>query len=217
METIADKSKTEGSYQLNLLEAMKLYVQMGQQKAIEKIAKEYYYDKYRNEYESLIQAFPQSDQADFRGYMENRSQKSRHKYVMVTVNPLNDTRFEYFYKRIHKALRKCWIQASVTCIEWTAPESFKGGQFYNGGLHMHTRLELVDGKDPYQVKREFYNTFKSICGPAGIKVNYSNREDSFLKYIYGSEKKKGSPDFLPKECNDITNLYRSHYKVPKTF
>ncbi len=183
---------------------------IGQNQAQQKLYKEYWYDKYRNDSSLLVEGLCEKERPDFIKYMNYRCKGSRYKYVFITVSPYTDVKYEEFIIKVKKALSKRFIVSSISCIEWISGECYKDGKHFNGGMHFHSRIE-IDGKDPYRVKREFYNTFNRLCAPHCVQVRYSNDENSFIDYINGLEKGK------EKECIEISNIYRKKYSVPPSF
>lgn len=210
MDRILDNdSFSNFQHKMNTLITIEECRREGEQQALKKWYKQYYYDYYGDKEDLLLTAIPTHQKDHFKKWHSSRS-GSRFRFVFVTVSPYTNVRFKDFYKRVLKSLKKKWIVSSISCLEWTENEDNTEDIWYNGGLHFHTRLEL-DGKDPYRVKREFYNTFKHHCEPQCIQTRYSNREDSFIEYI------KGYQDGKKKDCYEVSEKYRKKYDLPSTF
>ncbi len=186
----------------------------GERQALEKLFKQFHYDWYRDNPEGLEEVVCDKKRESFKVWIGNRNNKSRYKYVMVTVAPFTDVHYEEFRKAIDKSLSKKFIVNSISCIEWTGFEELVDNllvdTYHNGNMHFHARLEIVD-KDPYRIKSEFYNTFKHLCEPQCVSALYSNREDAFVDYI------KGFKDGKEKECNHFSKHHRKLYNCPDIF
>ncbi len=182
----------------------------GERQALEKLYKQFHYDWYINNPSGLEEVVCENKREAFKDWIGNRNNKSRYKYVMITVAPFTDVHYEEFKKMIDKSLRKKFIVNSLSCLEWTGYEVYDGSKFINGGMHLHTRLE-IDNKDPYRIKSEFYSTFKHLCQPQCVSIKYSNREDAFVDYIKGVKKGK------EKDCTQITKHHRKLYNIPDMF
>lgn len=179
----------------------------GERQALIKLNKEFYYDYYKNNPEQLIKYASNDRMRQYKkDYFQTRkNSKCRYKYAMITVAPYKDVELKEFMKKVNKALSKTYIKSSVSCIEWTHESSED-----NGGMHLHTRIEIQD-KDPYRIKKEFYNTFKNLTEPQCVKINYSNDPEAFIDYIKGF--KKG----VEKDCVPISKSYRKLFNIPDTF
>ncbi len=183
----------------------------GEKDAMRKIFKEYFYDYYTNNYQPLVSALEDKHRVPFERYMIVRCSKGRYKYLLVTVAPSTDITYQNFKEKIDKALTKKWIVNSISCIEWTEAEQIRDGEFFNGNMHWHCRIEITKDKNPYRCRMEIYNTFKYMTKPQCVSVRYSNAADSFIKYVEGV--KKGDV----KQGTKISKLYRDYYKIPDVF
>ena len=135
---------------------------------------------------------------DFKNWLIERG-RGRHRFIMITVNPIEGTPVELLMKKMEKCCKKKWIKTNMCCIEWRETDK---------GMRCHMRFELKEKKNPYRCKGECYNTFKSIVGNSKhVNVRYGNREDSFIEYVKGFK----NGDFKPNRENDLK--LRKKYKL----
>lgn len=185
---------------------------LGYQQALIRYYKQIAYDyilDHKEDYEYTL--FPKI-QKWYKTYEKNS--KSRHKYILITINPFTDVTINELLKAYRKAMKKKYIVSSLSCLEWTQYEQ-RTNKFHNGNLHIHIRLE-ISNKDSYRVREEFYNTFKNLTEKQCVTARYSNTKDSFIRYINGYQKDK-TGQYQLKDCIPITKYYRSHYDIPPTF
>lgn len=169
--------------------------------------KEFYYDRQSNNLEFFDKYLPESHVEEFQVYMGKRNGTGRYRYLMISVNPMKHVSYEQFMKKVTKCKTKKWIEQESTCIEWTHDEiKDEFGLIDNGGMHMHMKIWIKKDKNPYECKREVYNTFKDLVEKQCVNVRYSNRDGCFDDYIKGL---KGKED---KECMGYTRKYRKLYE-----
>lgn len=171
------------------------FVNIGQDKAKTRIWTEYWYDKWMDdkEFEYLDSWCPKGLKGDMKEYIQSRG-KQRWKYVFITVNPMPTVTFSEFFSKIIKAVNKVYVKDYYWCIEWREKDQ---------GMHAHFKIELAEGKSPYQVKGEWYNTFKHyVMNKHHIHVLYTNKKEAFIDYI------KGKKNGLPKKNAEWDQIMR---------
>jgi len=141
-----------------------------------------------------------------------KGRKGRYKYVFLTIAPYSEVRYQLFKDKINKLLRRKFVLAHVSTIEWTEPERMAGDppQWVNGNMHFHTRIHIPDTIDPYSIKSLAYNTFKDITTKQCIQARYSNSDIAFIEYIKGYKKGDEKP-------NEYSKIYRELYGLPAYF
>lgn len=179
-----------------------------EEEAIKKIAKQYFYDKILAEPDNITDYVPKSLVEDFQKYCKKRTGQ-RYAYCMITVNFKPDVKIADIIKYTLKAHKKRWIKAYFYAYE-------QHGDYHNVGHHphLHTKLWLEENKNSYEVKREFYNTFKHIVGnKLHVNVRYSNTANCFEEYIMGIKNKEPKPtadtDKIWREQNKLQAIYFS--------
>lgn len=162
-----------------------------------KIVREYCYDKILEMPENCNSYIADSEKDKFVEWVKKRT-NSRYRFAMFTINFKPEADIEIIKKAIKKATKKCWIENWKYCWECTKNDD---------NLHIHMKVEIKDGKNSYECKREMYNTFKNVVGnKMHVNVRYSNRTDCFDKYLDGLK------DDKMKECMPKTYIMRKRYE-----
>lgn len=153
-------------------------------KAQEKLFVLYWGDYYNNNSEDLLKYIPPERQEDFQKYVA-KSKGKRWKYAMYTINFGPGVELNVIKKYTEKCLKKKWILDPIYCYETRGRDENGGFK----GVHVHMRVQFHEDKNPYEGRREVYNTFKHVVGnKQHINVRYSNRDDAFIEYIAGYKK-----------------------------
>lgn len=154
------------------------------EKAAKKVACEYYYEAIHKDPGMLNNFLPDSEVENIKEYVLSKEYGQRYKYLMITVNPKEGMCLTAFHKQIRKSVKKIFIAKSMYCFEWRNIDE---------GLHCHIKIWLKKRKkEVYNIKREFYNTFKHLVGnKQHVNARYSNRDGCFEDYIMGM--KAGKP------------------------
>ena len=112
-----------------------------------------------------------------KNYTKNR-RSVKWKWILLTVNPTKETDLDELVKKTLKCSKKCWIEHAEWCYEWRTADE---------GLHMHMAIEINTGikKNPSEMRRECYNTFKNMVGnPQHVNMKFSN-QCQFNAYVKG--------------------------------
>lgn len=150
------------------------------ERAINKLLDQYYFDKIMEGGLNLTNFIPSCELEDIEQYVQQR-QKRRYKYIMITVNPMEDIPWHELDKKVKKCIKKKWIKNATYCYEWRNKML---------GLHTHIRCEITD-KNPCEINREVYNTFKNLVGnKLHVNIKMSNANEAFLNYVKGLKNKQ---------------------------
>ncbi len=174
-----------------------------QEEAYKKLFKQFHYDRALEDPLLTDEYIPKVLKGEFQEYLGKRNSSGRYKYAMYTINFREGQTVQKAMKQFLKYTKKKWIKNSISCFEWRGMDR---------GMHIHSRVEFQPEKNVYEGKREVYNTFKSMVGnKKHVNVRYSNRDNSFLKYIAGGRVIKGN--LVRKECNEVTIKMRSKHQL----
>jgi len=169
--------------------------------ALKKLFKEYWYDNIIHNPETVDDFLPDHSKEDFQKYIAKRT-NTRYKYIMFTINPIKDVEVEVLLKQFTKYTKKKWITQHYSCFEWR-------GSTIDDGIHIHSKVWLHEDKNPYETKREVFNTFKNLVGNIKhINVRYSNRDYCFEDYIRGIKDGKNKENYH----NDLKIRQEHHFK-----
>jgi len=150
----------------------------------------YYFDWYNDNPEALERDTGCKGIAE---YTLKKQYKPSAKIYLVTVNPRPDVDIDALSKKVVKCVKKIWIKEWMYCYEWREGDS---------GLHVHIRLTLNKKKKLSEVRRECFNTFKTLVEyRQHVNIKFALREDSFIDYVRGI--KGGEPKDNHK--HDIAN------------
>lgn len=178
---------------------MKLW-DSAEKKALLRKFTEIHYEFLHNDMEEWINYIPKKYRKTAIMHSKNRAIGQRYRYLLITVNPREGSNMSRFMTKVYKYLKKKWIKKSMTCIEWRNEDK---------GLHMHSKVWLMEGKKPYDCKREVFNTFKEMLGnKLHVDILYSNIDGCFEKYIRGL--KRGQP----KSNYDHNVRLRKEHNIP---
>ncbi len=121
---------------------------------------------------------------------------------MITVNPKDDTPVYMLSKKIIKCISKKWIRTAIYCHEWRNEKE---------GLHCHIGCE-IDDKNPSEINRECYNTFKNMVGnKRHVNVKMSNGLKAFENYVMGIKDGKAKPNSKFDKINRISEGLEDWY------
>lgn len=152
-------------------------VEQVKEKMIMKRIGEWYYDKICKKPEVFERYLIGPDLDEFSHWNAKRT-RIRWKYIMFTINFKPEISLIMADIKVKKAIKKKWIVRYMYCWEWRDRNE--------KGMHVHMKVELKDGKSPYECRREMYNTFKSLVGnKQHVNSRYSNEEGCFVQYIKG--------------------------------
>ncbi len=170
----------------NLIRTMK-----ARERAVNKLLDQYYFDKIMEGSFNLDHFIEEEELEELEEYVERR-QKRRYKYIMITVNPKEDTPWRTLNKKVLKCIAKKWIKNATWCYEWREKKM---------GLHAHIRCEIED-KNPCEINRECYNTFKHLVGnKLHVNIKMSNANKAFLNYVKGLKNGKQKENAEHDEIN----------------
>lgn len=177
--------------------------------ALHRILTKYYFEKYTEYHEELVKEIDDEESEEILGWMKNAYADKDTKIYMVTINPKDGTEIEVFMKKLLKASKKKYIKEYMYAIEWR--DEFNG-------MHAHMRFSMNKKKKPSEIRREFYNTFKSMVGNRKhIDVKYSYKKDAFINYVCGVKngkpKKNRENDIKLRKKHGITDLYHNLEKL----
>lgn len=159
--------------------------------------------------------------------VSSRDVKDKGPWVLITINPkktvfgieeghlTNVALYEFlsedFVYTINKSLAKKWIGDYIWCLETRGLDEH--GQFT--GIHCHMFLNRGN-KSPFELVREFKNTFKDICDVDNIhclNFKYFSDDKSINGFNYVSGLKNGAP----KEHAETDKLFREEYCMSMTY
>ncbi len=163
------------------------------ERAVNKLLDQYYFDKIMEGGLDLTKFIAENEIEDIRSYIKTRA-KRRYKYIMITVNPMEDTPVYMLSKKIIKCISKKWIKNAMYCHEWRDKEI---------GLHCHIRCE-IDDKNPCEINRECFNTFKNLVGnKLHVNIKMSNANKAFQNYVMGLKDGKPKPNHKYDKVNRL--------------
>ncbi len=180
-------------------------------KQIMKLLGQWYYQKLKTDWYQAANWLSPDDKADFNHWMTQKNQIT-FKYVLLTVNPPDITKFEDLHKKTIKCSKKKWIGEAKWCYETRGmgQHLFKNTPI---GIHMHMQIIMNKEKKPSEIRRETFNTFKDVVedNHKAIHFRFSNRENSFSDYIEGikdgKDKKYAETDQTFRKQNNLPDWY----------
>lgn len=133
---------------------------------------------------------------------------SNSEWIWVTVNPDN-TKVSLidFVKKCKKAFQKKWMLSSLYSFE----NHTKSGERF----HCHCLIRKMIDKRPSEVKRELWNTFKTVCGNqkhVHIKFIKTEFHEQKEQYVYGNKDETKMDDVMKdaawRKIYDLEPYYR---------
>lgn len=180
---------------------------MGQmEKAFDKIVFEFWKEEILKDVNIYLRRVPKQLREQFSKYCTKRT-KGRYKYIMATINFVDGAMLDVIRKKVKKICKKIWVNRAMYCYEWRNEDT---------GLHVHMKIELVDGKKPYDCKREIYNTVKHIVGnKMHVNLRYSNVDDCFENYIKGIKRGHRKKNYDNDVINRKKHKMKEYYEYCK--
>lgn len=178
------------------------------EKAMGVIFKNFCLDYFNSHPTELYKYVPEKYKGDFYKYMSRRSKGSD--YWFITVNPEGDLKPEEIKKYVDKSLKKKYVENHYGSYEFRK---------CNTGCHVHMLIKVNQKKKRAEIQREFFSTFKKICGTKNhVYVLGTRFPQNVINYIEGYKKDKEG-NLVKKTNGDQDDEYWEEHKLmfPRIF
>jgi hypothetical protein len=154
------------------------------------------------------------DMTQLYGALHDLSSGTETNHVLITINPDNSkVVINDFKELVEQSINKKWILGEVY---YTFEQRGENLEEMGKGFHAHILMNR-NGKRPSEIHREYFNTFKHVCGnKKHVDVRINKNFSETFDYISG---KKFKDEKQKKQ--DIDVLWRqkiglqTHYKIEK--